>query len=80
MGQFAFNLIKHMLMIWRPYGHDNEGTWRVFMSLLKGQREKEEGGPLKRGDKGTKVKLFLQNLLRLPFEEQIGFLSGFLNT
>ena len=48
-----------MLMIWRAYGSDNDGTWRVFISLLKGQREKEEGGPLKRGDKGIKVKLFL---------------------
>ena len=29
------------------------------MSFLKGQKEKEEVGPLKRGDKGTKVKLLL---------------------
>ena len=46
------------------------------MSFLKGQGEKEEEG----GNNGTKVKLLLQNLPRLPFEEQIGFLSGFLNT
>ena len=44
---------------------------RAFESLFKGQEEKARGGPLKRGDKGTKVRLLLQNLLRLPFEEQI---------
>ena len=55
------------------------GEWRVFRSLFKGQKEKERGGPLKSGDKGTKVELLLQNLPRLPFEEQIGFLSEFLN-
>ena len=54
-------------------------TWRVFKSLFKRQKEKEKGGPLKRGDKGTKVELLLQNLPRLPFEEQIGFLSESLN-
>ena len=48
-----------MLRIWRASRHEMEGIWRVFMSLLKGQREKEEGGPLKKGDKGTKVKLLL---------------------
>ena len=51
----------------------------MFKSLFKGQKEKERGGPLKRGDKGTKVELLLQNLPRLPFEEQIGFLSESLN-
>ena len=66
-----------MLRIWRASRHEMGGTWRVFMSLLKGQREKEEEGSLKRGDKGTKVKLLLRNLPRLPFEEKIGFLSGF---
>ena len=69
-----------MLMKWRASRCENEGTWRAFLSLLKGQREKEKGRPLKRGDKDTKVKLLLQSLPRLPFEEQIGFLSGFLNT
>ena len=48
---------------------------RAFGSLFKGQEEKARGGPLKRGDKGTKVELLLLNLPRLPFEEQIGFLS-----
>ena len=51
----------------------------MFKSFFKGQKEKERGGPLKRGDKGTKVELLLQNLPRLPFEEQIWFLSESLN-
>ena len=51
----------------------------MFKSLFKRQKEKERGGPLKRGDKGIKVELLLQNLPRLPFEEQIGFLSESLN-
>ena len=32
---------------------------RAFGSLFKGQEEKARGGPLKRGDKGTKVELLL---------------------
>ena len=48
-----------MLRLCEASRREMEGTWRVFMSLLKGQREKEEGGPLKKGDKGTKVKLLL---------------------
>ena len=52
---------------------------RVFESFFKRQKEKERGGPLKRGDKGTKVELLLQNLPILPFKEQIGFLSESLN-
>ena len=34
--------------------HGNEGAWRLSLAFLKGQREKEEGGLLKRGDKVEK--------------------------
>ena len=68
-----------MLSLWGVAKREKEGIWRVFKSLFKGQKEKERGEPLKRGDKNTKVELLLQNLPRLPFEEQIGFLSESLN-
>ena len=56
-----------------------EGHGGCLGICLRDKRKKERGGPLKRGDKGTKVELLLQNLPRLPFEEQIGFLSESLN-
>ena len=56
-----------------------EGHGGCLSLCLRDKRKKRGGGPLKRGDKGTKVELLLQNLPRLPFEEQIGFLSGSLN-
>ena len=39
----------------REYGRGG----RAFESLFKRQKEKERGGPPKRGDKGTKVELLL---------------------
>ena len=80
VANFDFNLIKHILnlMGWAAW-HEYGGVWGVFGSLLNRQKEKEREGPLKREDKGTKVELLLQNLPRLPFEEQIRFLSESLN-
>ena len=59
---------------------NRKGNGGCLGLCLRDKRKKKGGGPLKRGDKGTNVELLLQNLPRLPFEEQIGFLSEFLNT
>ena len=54
---------------------------RGRMDNAKGTIGKSKGGTTymlkEKGDKGIKVILLLQNLLRLPFEEQFEFLSRF---
>ena len=56
---------------------------RGIEDISKGTKRKRKGGTtykykIKMGQ-SAKVKLLLLNLPKLPFEEQIGFLSGFIN-
>ena len=67
-----------MLRNWGAYGRENEGTWRASKTLYWGQEGRDHKAKGKVGIQSGKVKLLFQFLPSLPFEEQIGFLSGFL--